>query len=472
VHFEISQIVEASDAGLVLRTLEEQLRDLGKGVERSQNRLMALGIGPSPVAKNIHDRSIFLATEVDGTTKVTVDVNYQASGLLGAAETQDEVVRGKILRALRQTRTELWYRGAGGAPPDVVEAEEQRDARAVAGVPAAPPGANLSAPFIVEAPTHGGDNVVEWKAPLSGNWTVSPAFAAGISEPSKDLVKDPSKLNGGASRYEHYRMPGLPEPEYPAPVAPLISAAPVMPPPMPAAIHPGMPPPAPPVLAPVVPINVNDMSFVKTTPSARKSDKAKREADKAEWMEWKEERRRRAVRILLMWAMGATVVIGWLVGWELGIWSSPIHMEAVTVVQPVRPVLQDEQDLWKWLQNWSGVEGGLSPAAQVGFYADPVTMYFRTADLTRAGLLAAKQRLVEGQDASTELRIEDMKIVDQDAEGANIQFTRHFISLPPHGERSDELVPGTLVVKKVGGNWRISEEHNADEKKVRPGVKR
>ncbi|MCU1322754.1 MAG: hypothetical protein JWM43_2403 [Acidobacteriaceae bacterium] len=114
--FELTETVAVANPEEVLRVLEQHLRAVAGDVVRSEGQVTAFGIGPSPRTVNRRDTTVIDAREVDGQTVLFVQVNYQASALLGNMP-QDGIVRSKIEGAIDEMRGELKVWKPWGPPP-------------------------------------------------------------------------------------------------------------------------------------------------------------------------------------------------------------------------------------------------------------------------------------------------------------------------------------------------------------------
>ncbi|CAN5688427.1 hypothetical protein BH10ACI4_BH10ACI4_16770 [soil metagenome] len=114
--FELTETVAVANPEEVLRVLEQHLRAVAGDVVRTEGQVTAFGIGPSPRTVNRRDTTVIDAREVDGQTILSVQVNYQASALLGNMP-QDGIVRSKIEGAIDEMRGELKVWKPWGPPP-------------------------------------------------------------------------------------------------------------------------------------------------------------------------------------------------------------------------------------------------------------------------------------------------------------------------------------------------------------------
>jgi ketosteroid isomerase-like protein len=106
VRFQTTEIVPAGDVEQVLRALEASLRTISDRIERKGQRIVLLGLGPSPRAKNYRDTTVFDVISRNGSTTIYADVTFQASALLGVAS-QDAVVLGKLDHVYELIRAQL-----------------------------------------------------------------------------------------------------------------------------------------------------------------------------------------------------------------------------------------------------------------------------------------------------------------------------------------------------------------------------
>ncbi len=443
VHFQINEVLGANDLELVMSTLEANLRPLAKRVERSSNQLMAFGIGPSPVAKNGNDKSIFLATAAGAGTCVTVDVNYQASGLLGTVS-QDDVVRRKILGAMGKARVELGDFGPAGEPHAEVKGTIEPSAAAaevreeVWGAPAVD------------------DAVIEpkaWAAEVRKEVPSVPVVEVGGAADGRRVLAV-SAVGGADERYEGK-----------------FTQAKAL---------------ATDALETAVPERVDLEDFgleksaaVKAVVSTRASGVVAEKISATEevntervyvapvklprkdWEEQAEATKRRARKMAQV--LSATLAVGCVVGWAAG-WGvdflrvAPPPVAVVVAPNPLSGLY--EQDLTVWLQHWAAAEEGRDAVVQAAYYADPVTWYLRTPHVSHAFLLALKEDSIKKKDATTTLKVEDVKVVRQTKDGASIQAMRHFMVLSGDANVREDFVGTLLKVKRIDGEWKITEERN------------
>jgi hypothetical protein len=473
VYFQISEVLSANDLELVMRTLEANLRPLAKRVERSNNQLMAFGIGPSPVVKNGNDRSIFLATAAGAGTCVTVDVNYQASGLLGAVS-QDDVVRGKILGAMGKARVELGDFGPAGGPVAEVEGKNEPIAAAaevreeVWGAPAVDEAViepkawaaevrkEVSAVPVVEVE-------VEPKAPVDQRWVLPESAVGEADERDKGgkfaptnaalarAAWDTSALQTAALDKVALDKAALDETaldnsglERSAAVKAVVSTS-----------ASGVVAEKIRVIEWVNPDRVYVAPVRVPLPAKDLEEQGKAEAEA--------KRRVRRMGRVVAGTLAVGCVVGCVVGWAAG-WGMDLLHEApppVAVVVAPNPLSGlHEQDLTMWLQHWAVAEEGRDPVAQAAYYADPVTWYLQTPHVSHAFLLALKEDSIKKKDATTTLKVEDVKVVRQIKDGASIEAMRHFMVLSGDANVREDFVGARLKVKRIDGEWKITEERN------------
>ncbi len=104
--FELTESIAVANPDRVLQVLERHLHAVAGDVEFEGDKLVAYGIGPSPRTINRRDVTVIGAQLVAGETLLRIDVNYQASALLGNMP-QDGIVRSKIEGAIDEMRGEL-----------------------------------------------------------------------------------------------------------------------------------------------------------------------------------------------------------------------------------------------------------------------------------------------------------------------------------------------------------------------------
>jgi hypothetical protein len=106
VRFQTTETVQTPDSEIVLRVLETTLPEISSDVVREGPQITLRGLGPSPRSRNPRDITILHVSSDHATTVIHVDVNFQASALLGTVS-QDSVVRSKLDYVFDQVRTQL-----------------------------------------------------------------------------------------------------------------------------------------------------------------------------------------------------------------------------------------------------------------------------------------------------------------------------------------------------------------------------
>ena len=480
MHFKLSETVEATDVDLVVRTLEGYVRGLAKDVVRSEQQLIAFGIGPSPVAKNAKDRAVFYAERVDAGTNVTVDVSYQASGLLGNVS-QDEVVREKILDAFQRTRTDVRYVALGRAPmretrpvamvemPSPVVQEEVLPVEVVesAAHRVAPEVERLEHPAPVE--------VGALRAPVAEvAATQSEAVAgAGVEAVRPEVilrpVEDGKRAAVSDSRANWTAAPEARAEDSKQRVATIDEGA------VAAAVR-----------EPVV-AGRSGGSGSRRVAAGRESGPNHALREGLELRSFKmpletfaEESLRgsRGPRVV-GWTLGWLAVLGIAagVGWRL---VTPHRVESPTIVQsqadgtmqddtgevgpealpPVDAAAKvEEQDLNAWLLNWAEAIESRNAVTQTGYYADPVDFYFLTPHVGHAALLKDVQAAIDA-DPNATLKIEKIDILKQTENSATVMLVKHFTSHTAQSDGRERRLVVVLKVKRIDGDWKIAEEHN------------
>jgi ketosteroid isomerase-like protein len=512
VHLEIKEILESTDVDLVVRTLEESVRALAKNVVRSEQQLIAFGIGPSPIAKNTRDRAVFNAAAVGTGTCVTVDVSYQASGLLGNLS-QNDVVRDKILGVLQEARTGIRYRsGVGLLPP--VEQRVEVPVAAEGTVVAPEPVARETA---VEVPAVAASVVVPVAAPVTASVAAPVVAGPAVAEVVAVEPVGAEKI-AVVPVTERVAVPVAAEiatVEVASPVGAVAGAA---------------------VAAPAESLPAAKVAAVQPAGSASGSRRAVLVLDDREEMNFVSEKALGFVSErtpLESYAEqheaggGVGRVVGWITVLALcagGGWWSVNHPQKVAaaisvVATKVRqltgggtaagetvsnksdvgavgtaeggrtangnvagsdvagsgavrsdsaasdPVASNaakvgEQDLNAWLLNWAEAMQSHDAEAQAAYYADPVVFYFRTPNVGHAALLESKRGATENKDPDTTLKIEKLKIMRQTADSGSVELVKHFVTRTARSGPVDLKVQSQLKVRRINGDWRIVEEHN------------
>jgi hypothetical protein len=433
VHFQISELLEVTDVDMVVSTLEESLRALAKDVVRAEQELVAFGIGPSPKVKNARDRAVFQSTPVNAGVEVKVDVNYQASGLLGGVS-QDEVVRDKILGVIAEARLVLRHRSGGRLPSSVkhvVEKQIEVPRTPIAVMPAAAESVVevFAAPVVaVTDPIAVVEEIQAVPVEVQG---VPVEVTATNAAPVAAVVK---KEAGGSVIVAV--VEALPE----------VAAAAIEPAPTP------------------TPDNAADRVIAEWRDQLRQGGKAPLEGYGGAGTG-------RGGRVW-GWVGALVLCIGAGAAWVV---THPHRVEAPPVVATQTqtegeaggagnslpwPSETEEKDLTSWLQNWADAMSSHDAEVQTAFYADPVDRYFRASNVGHAALLESKREALENSDALTTMTIEQIEIVKQTDDSANVRLVKHIVTQSPHHSQTDQMVHCQLKVKRIEGSWRIVEEHN------------
>lgn len=493
MHFEFSETLEATDMELVVRTVEEQVRGLAKNVVRGERQLIAFGIGPSPVVKNGNDRAVFYAAPAGSGICVTVKVSYQASSLLGAVS-QNEVVREKIIGALSQARTELRYRSMAQMVPSSEHFE----------MPVTSDGAVFDAV---------GKEVVvpadEFAAAAERVGDAGPADAV-IAEvvPIEPAAALP-EVAGPVARFDKVEPieADLADPTRPEPAPAAIKAVEIDLSEIKQASIERV------AIGPVgidrIVVESSAVEPVSIAPDVAKSASiaSLAGAEVASFELGVRGSGRRSALLVsgvsegldllpgkvpledygtnderglgagwLGWA--ALVLVGAGVGWMvlrphlrgsawvakmMGGGAAEVKL-APTMVQ-VAPVVVStvatagERDLNAWLLNWAEAVQSHDPERQTAFYADPVDWYFRTQHVGQAALLQAMRTAAKNSNAASTLKVENISIVRQSDDTASVLLMKHFTVRSEKYAPYDQLQWAQLKVKRVGGDWKIVEEH-------------
>ena len=451
MHFKISETVAATDVDLVVRTLEDHVRVLAKDVVRSEQQLIAFGIGPSPVVKNGKDRAVFHAIAVGAATCVTVDVSYQASGLLGGAS-QDEVVREKILGAFERTRTDLRFRGMEQAPP--LMRSVARPVLVVPVVAEAPP-----IKQVVPAATESASlpAVVKTVAAAPVEVGAAKAFPAGM----KVSEARPVAVEPASAKLSDDEMVGVQAAVVKRVEGESAGAAKV------AGAEAGG-----------FEARVGSKADGKALTESGEIALANLLRAQKTLDEREAERKTGWGALFLGWvaviALGSGV--GWLVIHPRGVESPTVEQTQSegSVAEPVGAAADgvaetavgvgsaakvEEQDLNAWLLNWAEAMESHDAMAQTAFYADPVDWYFVTPHVGHARLQKILESAIDDNPQST-LKIEKIDIVKQTEDSASVRLVKflsiHTGNYAPYGQR----IKANLKVQRIDGDWKILEEHN------------
>ncbi len=445
MHFQISEILEATDVDLVVHLLEESLRALAKDVVRTEQELVAFGIGPSPKVKNGNDKAVFHSSAVDAGVCVSVDVNYQASGLLGNTS-QNEVVRDKILSAIHEAKTGLRHRSAGPPPPSA----KRRVEKAVASPVVVEVPVVVEAPVVVEQPVVVEKPVVEEKVVVAAKAKEVPAKVAEVV--AESVAVAPVAVAAKPASAEVRVTPAASNGAVAAKSVPAAQAAKVKP----AADLPK--------LKSALMLREELQLMPMRVPLEGFGEEEKSSGSVLGW-----------VAVLLLCAGSGG---GWVafrahkaevpaVAQTASAGSAAAEVDHAPVVEPPEAIAEpgyvvkvEEPDLTTWVQNWADAMGSRDPEAQTAFYADPVDRYFLTPHVGHAALLESKRAALESREASSTLKINDVEITRQTPDSASVRLVKRFVSESPKYGPVKQTVRSQLKVNRIDGAWRITEEHD------------
>ncbi|MDW5267620.1 MULTISPECIES: hypothetical protein [Acidobacteriaceae] len=413
---QFDEIVKHSDADLVLRTLEQHLREVSLETVRTEDELIVYGLGPSFRTMNPNDKTVVRATSQPDATTLHTEANFLASALAGNVA-QDEIVRSKIERAFESLKAELNYSAASRqttswtlpatepAPPDPVVETIPVIAE---GSPAAPIEAKEISP-----------------APINRAPDVMPT----TSIESKSEPQPESKIESQAE--------SKPEPS-PEPT------------PVPKNAEPTLTAPRRSTLAP---------------PAAMEAAPTKR--------------RQSAILLvlpLLLLLLAAAIYFLQRPHSSQSLYTAkpeghtasasvenqaaaPVPDPPATAVAPPQPVpAAMPTDIKAWVQAWAAAIRTRDVQSQLSFYATPLDRYFLTPDVSREQLLNDKQVEIDNRKGLWTFKAEDVVVQKKTAASAVVTLIKHIIVELPSSVIQEQRIKAQLKLKLVDGSWKITSE--------------
>lgn len=113
-----------------------------------------------------------------------------------------------------------------------------------------------------------------------------------------------------------------------------------------------------------------------------------------------------------------------------------------------------------WLQNWVAAMRTRDPAAQVSFYADPVSNYLGKKDVSHAELFADKKSAIQNRAALWTIKLEKISLVRQSATAITVHLIQHSMAQPAPGQMSEQFIPTNLQIRRIDGEWKIVSEQD------------
>lgn len=420
---QFDQIVEHSDADLILRTLEQHLREVSLETVRTKDELIVYGLGPSFRTMNRNDKTIVRATSQPGATTLHTEANFLASALAGDVA-QDEIVRSKIERAFESLKNEL---GNGGAPRPIAVRATQTATPVLPSpaVEALPTIAKVGAPATIK---------VEENSRIPIDHTSDrpqKTFIEAKPAPQPEAKPEPQP-NLKIEAKPEPRIEPKPTPKIDAPVltTPRRSA------PVPAALT-----------MEAVPIKKGRSAILLVLPllilvlAAAFYLLQHHHASENLFAAEPEEH-----------TASASTESKALV-------PAPAAAPSVSAAnsEPPTPAAMPT-DIKAWVQAWAAAMSSQDVQAQLSFYATPLDRYFLASDVSRESLLKDKQAEIDDRKGTWTLKAEDVIVEKQTPTKAVVYLNKHIIVQLPSSAIREERIKGQLKLKLVDGVWKITSE--------------
>jgi ketosteroid isomerase-like protein len=141
----------------------------------------------------------------------------------------------------------------------------------------------------------------------------------------------------------------------------------------------------------------------------------------------------------------------------------------VTSPSPTKPVILPPRrvagstkiaDPKSWLKNWGYAMQTADANAQASFYADRVDAYMGQRNVTRDVVLRDREATIRMRKGVWTVKMEKVSIVQRTDSEAVVRLVKHFIDEPAPSEIVEWFVPSELVLKRVGGSWKIFSERD------------
>lgn len=453
--------------------MEEGLREVSIELMREGHRITLAGLGPSPRARNRRDRTVIDVSAEDGTTKIAVDVTYQASAFLGEAS-QDSVVRAKLVRVFDEMRNRLGLEHTSapiGERSETVHfvakaidlpavrfaarrAENTESAAAVA-PPSDPrrvapqPSVQAVLPEVhkdrsVEAAaSHTDQNAIE--EPVREIEEIAPVKAEETEKTEESATEEVEEINAAPYMEEEKKQPTRPARRF---LLPEILST---------------------------PMPIGGIEDAEEQPSLSVSTAAA-SAERLPSFSQLEEDEAKGSKLLKWSAWAAAFVVLVLAP---AVWlylprnpgnstePAPVQTAAPAVVAQPAPVQPppppppgSEEDPAAAVKDWESAMQSNDAAKQAAFYADPVDRYFLRHNLSNADVLADRQTQVASRKDGWMVAMERIKVKQQPDTTATVHLVKHFTIRQDGKLTSEWFVPSQLLLKRADGRWQITSERD------------
>jgi ketosteroid isomerase-like protein len=496
MRFEIHETVQTPDPEVVLRALEMCSREVSSDVVRFGDRITLRGLGPSPRSKNKHDTTVFCVNAENNETVIQVEVNFQASALLGETS-QQEVVRSKLDDLFEQMKAQIqvdslrvvaYAAARKSAVASTAVADRPEEARTVELRELEPPeekktASSVAPETLMEAMT---------AAPDSG-W----GAAALVAEPQKVTQPDRraefsyrriAEPNDDVARIEH-RPAGVKD----GPERAIFSAE---------TVESERPKEAEEPLA---------KEKVSDSTSAVGSEHAEEPTWAARTPPYRlrvEEVRTSGWKRFALWTTALVILLALAGGAYFLYWSRrdlPVSPASVAAKSfPIRanplPKLDTKPspkpdttkppetspatkapspdssvesatsnpDLKLWLQSWGASMRTKDASTQAAFYADTVDRYLNQRKVGRGAVLRDREATIRMRKGLWTVKMEDIVIERQTSSEAEVRLVKHFIDQPEPSEILESFVPTRLTLKRMDGQWKITSEQDLPALSITP----
>ena len=421
MRFQFSEIVKHPDPNRVLHILEDCFRDISLEVVRSGDELTVYGVGPSFRTMNRNDKTVLRASRQQTATIIHAEANFLASALMGDMP-QDTVVRSKIEQVFRCMETQLNL-DVALPPADPASIHSSEPTRPLPSERLAPLAPNVPAPPSPEPP---GLEHTSFQ-------TATPTIATEpLTQPPTMEPDEPIALESNVPV---------------ATVPPAFAVAAPSAPPIPALTFDS---------AASAPVPPQPFLPMKASPA---------------------EHKRSVLLPLTLLAALILLCIGYLLqhrnpgGNLFSLKNVTQHAapdtDQLAATQSSSPPAQSSQppttagpeDIRAWVEDWAAAMRTSDAKAQVSFYADPLSRYFLTPNVSRSELLREKQSDIESRGGLWTFKAENVQIQRQSESNAVVLLTKHITVKPPSSSSiREQRIKTQLKLKIVDGNWKIISE--------------
>ncbi len=460
MRFQTEDTIYTSDQTLVLGALERSVVRISLNVVRADGELRVYGIGPSPRPVNVRNLTVFRVEGAgQGQTRVKVESEFLASALLEVSA-QEPAVREKIERAMELAKEEIALRrrtaGQTSMEQTSIPMAESTDSRLPAhGEPAphatqsqapathsqaaaadpALPTVRETAPRISESRAAAGTTALSFRDTRRPDAAESPAWSDALrhsegerprvlqvppTHPRREtvwwklaipatvlLLVTGAYLFGRWQRPSPNAAPGAEAPEIAATSPHLRKESPVY------------------SRTQAVPAVAAGKTSVKTSAGVRGETRA-------------------------------TFPVTQTRQWQARQPAAPQNDSG-----RVRSLASTSPSLRERLDQWAASMRSTDPAAQASFYANHLDRYFLRTDVNHAFVLRDKQDFLRRGNRVDRFQVEDVQMQDRTDTSGRLRLLKHYVvRAGPNAPAVERLVRSELSLRKIDGEWEITEERD------------